>query len=145
LQWDDRSRRRKAARWAAGFTLVEALVALSILAIGLVPLLHLQLISIRLSERAARLSEAELLARRVMTETLAAGDPAPGTRTGTARGTAAETTFNWETVVHEARIGALDEADVTGLLRLLVRVSWQDGEDRKHVDLATIVAREGQD
>jgi len=123
----------------AGFTLVEVLIALSILAIGLLPLLHLQVLSLRLSGRAAVLSEADLLARATMAEMLARGVPEAGSRQGSVRGDATKTQFTWHTTVNEVRLAALEEMGAGELRSVVVQVTWQDGGQPRQVELVTYV------
>ncbi|MCB1154325.1 prepilin-type N-terminal cleavage/methylation domain-containing protein [bacterium] len=69
-------------RGHAGFTLLEVVVAMAILATVLVVLLENHSTSIRMSERARKLSIAANLARDLMTEVEMQGFPELGSETG---------------------------------------------------------------
>jgi general secretion pathway protein I len=59
---------RAARRGATGFTLLEVLVAIAVLGVALISLLSLHVRNLSLIERDARVSDATLLARALMTE-----------------------------------------------------------------------------
>ena len=125
---------------ADGFTLVEVLVALSIVAIALVTLLHLQLVSIRMTDRAAQMSRAALLADSKMAETVARGHPGIGSESGTVEDAGGGVVLHWQTSVSEMRLGELEDAGVTGLRSVYVKVTWNEGERQEQVHMATYVA-----
>jgi type II secretion system protein I len=74
------SRRRQ--RDARGFTLVEVVVALAVLAIAFTALLGLHVRSLRLAAREQSYTQALLLARTLLTEAELAPLPAPGVSSG---------------------------------------------------------------
>ncbi|MCD6415437.1 MAG: prepilin-type N-terminal cleavage/methylation domain-containing protein [Planctomycetes bacterium] len=124
-----------------GFTLVEVLIALCIIAIAFVPLLHLQLRSIALSESAENLSRAMLLARAKMAQTLAEDDLSTGARQGDAPQEDSATVLHWKTTVTEASPAGLGEALESSALRCVsVQVTWKDGASEKRVLLTTYAA-----
>ena len=69
-------------RRSPGFTLLEVLVAVAVLGLALVSLLGLHVRTLALVERDARVSEATLLARALMTETEVEPLPELGTTIG---------------------------------------------------------------
>jgi general secretion pathway protein I len=108
-----------------GFTLLEVLVALAVLAVALVSLLGLQNRNLLLTMQAERLSTATLLAREMLTRTQLEGQDA-------ARVTAGDFStlhpqqypeFHWQRTVRPAPI--------EGLWELRVAVTWGEGEDER--------------
>lgn len=122
-------------RRRAGFTLIEVLIAVAVLGTALVVLLHCQLVSIRLADRAAQLTRATLLAEAMMAERLAQGYPEAGTEQGADEDGAVP--MSWTVQVAPA------ELDVPGgeLRSVQVEVAWQDGRGTRRVTLNTLVAR----
>jgi len=122
------------------FTLVEVLIAISIMAVAMIGLLRLQLVSIRTADHAQKLSRATLLAASKMSEALAAGDTETGTREGSVQEPNSELMLHWQTTVAEAHIQELDDAGIRGQRSVDVRVTWNEGHDRRQVRLTTCVA-----
>ncbi len=108
-----------------GFTLLEVLVALTILAVALVGLLGLHNRNLLLTIRAERLSTATLLAREVLTRTQLEGQNATKTTSGDFAdvhpGKYPE--FRWHRTVRPA--------PVEGLWELRVNVRWGEREDER--------------
>jgi general secretion pathway protein I len=127
-------------RTRAGFTLIEVLIALAVLGIALVVLLHCQLVSIMLSDRAGQLTRATLLAETRIAERLAAGYPEPGVEEGTEEGDGAP--MRWTVRVAPVEPADLPEAAPAEaeLRSLRVEVTWRDGRDERRVTLSTYVA-----
>jgi general secretion pathway protein I len=72
----------RTGRSRAGFTLLEVLVAVAVLALALTSLLGLHVRNIALIERDTRVTEATLLARALMTEAEVEAFPDLGTTSG---------------------------------------------------------------
>ena len=72
----------KRGKRARAFTFVEVIVALAIASISLLTLLKLNLLSIRLVDRAQITTQAVLLADEKIAETLAVGYPDEGRESG---------------------------------------------------------------
>ena len=125
----------------SAFTLVEVFIALSIVAIALVALLHLQVVSIRLFDRADRLTRATLLVNSKMAEVLSVGYPELGTESGTFEEEDDADAFNWQTTVSEVQLEQFEDAGVTGLRSVYVQVSWEDGRQSRQVEMTTLVTR----
>ena len=122
----------------SAFTLIEVLVALVIVGISLVGLIRLNLISIRMTEEAEISSQAVLLANEKIAEELTRGYPEEGTKAGIVEKNAL--CLNWRTEV--TNIGPVHPkaSDMTGLRRIYVDVSWEQGDRLKHVQMSTYVA-----
>jgi len=82
------------------FTLIEAIVALAIVSIGLLSLLQLNLVSIRVADKAQATAKAVFLAQAKMAEALEAGFPQLGTRSGVVEDDGRR--YTWRTEVTDA-------------------------------------------
>lgn len=121
-----------------GFTFVEVMVALAIVSISLLTLLRLHLISIRMVDSAQVTSQAVFLAEQKIAETLADGYPKETSNCGTVEQNGA--LFSWRIEVTDLNRPLLDEADITGLRKIWVDVSYKQGIGRKHLQMSTYVA-----
>ena len=121
------------------FTLMEALVALSVVALALIPLLHLHIISVNAATRATRQSLALSLADAKMTEVLATGYPETGSASGSFEGVN-PTVLQWRTAVSDVRLEQLAQAGAVELRRVCVEVTWRDGVAQERLQLVTYVS-----
>lgn len=120
----------------AGFTLLEVMVAIAVIAIALVPLLRLHLLSLDATLYAQDLTIAVGLAQDIMAQMPAR--PEPGDNQGTFD-TAVYQRFKWQTSVGEkeeiATPGlALPDGEALPMLeiqRIAVTVLWMDGAREK--------------
>jgi len=117
-----------------GFTLIEILVAISVLAISLVVILQLfsgGLKSVRLSDQYTR---AIFYAREKMEEILLMEDLETGSQEGKS-----DESLRWraEVVLIEP-----DEEEVSELpydsLKIVIEVMWEEGEKEKHFQISTM-------
>ena len=118
-----------------GFTLLEVLVAISILAIGMVVLLEGHAASIRISDSARRMTVASALARDMMTDFELRGFPSlitdkgdfeelyPGMYPG----------YTWEIEVQESLFWQ-------HVREVYVKVLWWEGASQREMELAHFVA-----
>jgi type II secretion system protein I len=138
---------------ANGFTLLEAVAALAVAAIALLSLLQLQLVSMRTADKAEGLTQAVFLAQEKIAETISAGYPPLGVKSGSTRAQGDQ--FDWQIEVTEAHLPPFTAAGSASsssrptlrserLRQLSVEVSWQKGPGVNHVSLTTFVA-ENQD
>ena len=121
-----------------GFTLMEAIVALTIVSIALVGLIRLHLISISMVEAAEMTSQAVLLAEEKIAETLALGYPKKGTESGTVERNTLS--MRWRTEVTDLQSHRLTEAGITGLRKISIDVGWEQGTAYKNLQMSTYVA-----
>jgi type II secretion system protein I len=120
------------------FTFVEVMVALSIVSISLMALLRLHVISVRMVENAQTISQAVFLADEKIAETLAISSPEEGIRSGTVEKNGLK--LNWETRVESLQSTQWDGEDIAGLHKVLVDVSWKQGENPRHLRMLTYIA-----
>ena len=110
-----------------GLTLLEMLVAMAILAIGIVGVLRVFSSSIVTSKAAESYSRAATLADETAAELERRPSLDPGTVSG--KFASAEPGYTWE-----AEIGS---AESSGLQRVRIRVLWKAGSRRRHFDMVT--------
>src|SRR5919108_3458764 len=116
-------RRVKLQAHTPGFTLLEVLVAVAIVALALVTFMGLHLRSLDATIRAQDLSTAVLLAQAKMTTM---GEfPDTGEEQGKFEGPELER-FQWATAVTEHTLDALDGGQPVTVRRLGVTVFWAD-------------------
>jgi len=123
---------------ARAFTFVEVIVALTIASIALLSLLKLNLLSIRCVDKAQTTTQAVLLANEKIAETLAAGYPDLGTKSGTAEKNGL--TFNWKSRVVDMELPELQQHRAAGLRKVTVDVDWSRGSTGRQVQMSTCVA-----
>ena len=113
-----------------GFTLLEVMIALAILAAALVTLFAQQAASIRQGNEARIVTRATFLAQERMAEVLAR----QRLQTGEEQGEVQEGSpaFQWRT--------AVEETDLTGMKRITVIVQWKEGEQGRDLRMVTYVA-----
>ena len=117
-------------RTRSGFTLLEVLVALAILAAGLLGLLELLSGSLRLSGGARDVTAASVYASQRLEEALLAPKPAEGLESGLFG-----EKFRWTT---ETSLLPKLENDSFQAARIRVTVSWNDGVRGQAVSVAAI-------
>ncbi len=129
-----------------GFTLLEVMVAIAVVAIALVPLLRLHLLSLDATMHAQDLTTAVSLAQEKMSEL--ATSPEPGETKGDFDAPLYER-FRWQTSVgdvEEVVIPNLDapegeELPTFEVQRIEVTVIWLDGEREKLYTLESYAVR----
>lgn len=123
---------------ARAFTFVEVIVALAIASIALLSLLKLHLLSIRCVDKAQITTQAVLLANEKIAETLAAGYPDQGHKSGTVEKNGL--TLRWRAEVVDMQLPELEQQRVTGLRKVMVDVNWRRGKTGRQVQMSTCVA-----
>jgi general secretion pathway protein I len=131
--WNSRRVKHQARTAAPGFTLLEVLVAVAIVAIALVTFMGLHLRSLDATIRAQDLTTAVLLAQGKMATM---GEfPDTGEEQGKFEGPDLER-FQWATAVTEHTLGALaDGGQTVTVRRMEVTVSWADGQQTRYYTL----------
>ena len=136
--WNRRRVKHQAHTRAAGFTLLEVLIAVAIVAIALVTFMGLHLRSLDATIRAQDLTTAVLLAQGKMATM---GEfPETGEEQGKFEGPELER-FQWATAVTEHTLDALPNSggnsggQAVTVRRLEVTVFWADGQQTHHYTL----------
>jgi general secretion pathway protein I len=130
--WNRRRVKHQAHTRAAGFTLLEVLVAVAIVAIALVTFMGLHLRSLDATIRAQDLTTAVLLAQGKIATM---GEfPETGEEQGKFEGPELER-FQWATAVTERTLDALDGGLTVTVRRLEVMVFWADGQQTRQYTL----------
>ena len=130
--WNRRRVKFQAHSTAQGFTLLEVLIAVAIVAIALVTFMGLHLRSLDATIRAQDLSTAVLLAQGKM----ATMDEFPDTGEAQGKFDGPELErFQWATAVTEQTLAALDGGQPVRVRRLEVTVFWADGPQTHHYTL----------
>jgi type II secretion system protein I len=124
--------------WTKAFTFIEVIVALAIVSISLLALLRLHLMSIKMAETAEITSQVVFLAGEKMAEKLATGYPNEESDSGTVEKNGLP--LHWQTEITNLQLPLLDNANITGLRKVLVDVSWKQGTCQKHLQMSTYVA-----
>ncbi len=118
--------------WAqTGFTLLEVMIAMAILALVAVAFLRAQASSIRMVDESVQISMATLLAKERMAELESRGFPEPGNSSGS--GGDAFPTFRWEHVI--------STTDIPDIRKAVVRVLWTEGDLQRSMELTAYFAR----
>lgn len=133
IMWNQRPVKPQAPTRAAGFTLLEVLVAVAIVALALVTFMGLHLRSLEATIRAQDLTTAVLLAQGKIASM---GEfPDTGEEQGKFEGPELER-FQWATAVTEHTLDALsDGGQSVTVRRLEVTVSWADGPQLRYYTL----------
>ena len=116
---------------AAGFTLLEVMIALAILALVGVAFLRAQASSVRLVDESNQISLATLLAREKMAELESLGFPELGKDSGI--GGEAFPQFRWEKVV--------SSTEIFGLRKAQVKILWMEGNRERNLDFTAYFAK----
>ncbi len=110
---------------AAGFTLLEVLIAVAILGTTLVAVLQLHASTVDMASRAQQLATGARLAKSQMVDTLKDGIPAPGEQEGDFE--APDPPYHWTTRVEETPYST-DKAKV---YEVSVEVSWGEAPNQR--------------
>ena len=113
------------------------IVALAVVAIGLVALLQLQLLNVRMTRQSDDLSQAVMIAEEKINELLIGPFPKIKTATGTIED--GGRTFNWQRKVTAVRNKAVADVDAAPLRKIKVKVDWDTSHNDKPVELVTYI------
>jgi general secretion pathway protein I len=114
-----------------GFTLLEVMIAMAILALVAVAFLRALASSVRLVDESVQISMATLLAKERMAELESRGFPAPGDSSGA--GGEAFPSFRWE---HK-----ISTTEIPNIRKAVVRVLWKEGDLQRNMELTAYFAR----
>jgi general secretion pathway protein I len=123
---------------STGFTLLEVVVALAIVALLLVPLMRLHLLSLDATIQAQDLTTAVLLAQGQLT--MLGAFPEPGEDNGTFEDPELAK-YSWQTAVTEHTFDAEAGEKSVEVRRIEVTVRWTDGQSDRHYTLESYASR----
>lgn len=126
-----------------GFTLLEILVAVTILAVSFTAIFHIYGGTLRNLERSERHARAAVLGGEKLDELLSRSPFPPVNEQGTFTG---NPDYSYKTTIEEYKepVGRKDKniprdaAERVALYRLAVKVEWKDGAAAKELSLATL-------
>ncbi len=124
MRWREGNNREK------GFTLLEVLISLVILALVALTSLSLQNRSVSSLDAAIATTEATLLAQEMMAESLLQGYPTAESSRGEFKDRGGD--FRWERVV--------EETEYQGVRKITLRVFWKGRGGERSVELLTFAA-----
>lgn len=113
-------------------------MALAVASIGLLGLLRLHLVSMATADAAQAQTEAVFLAQAKLAEVLARDYPRQGAESGVEESNGLRLT--WATEVTDAGSRVAGDLGLRGVRRVRCTVTWQNGADRKSVQMDTYVA-----
>jgi len=120
-----------------GFTLLEVIVAVTILASGIMAVFGLFSGSLRLSAGSRDVSEAYIYAGQRIEEALLAPSPLGGTEQGSFGDR-----FRWELstsiVPYEAEATEGEKKEEYEEIRVTATISWTDGGDERSTEVSTV-------
>lgn len=119
------------------FTFVEVVIALAIVSISLLSLIKLHIVNINMTDSAEMISQANFLAQEKIAEVLAAGIQIQGDNRGTFESNSL--LFNWHTEIKDIYSPQLDSEKISGLKKISVDISWQQGVGKKHLRMSTLI------
>jgi prepilin-type N-terminal cleavage/methylation domain-containing protein len=119
-----------------GFTLLEVMIAIGILAIGLLVLLQAHVMNLRMCAHSQLSTRAMLLAERKVAEVEAGKMRVPGEREGDFG--ELHPGFLWKELITPVIIG---NRVLSGISRVEVVVSWEEGAREEEVKLVTYLLK----
>jgi general secretion pathway protein I len=125
------SARESLRRGRGGFTLLEVMIALAILAMVGIAFLRAQATSVRLISESNQITQATLLAREKIAEMETIGFAEAGKQSG--GGGDFFPGYRWEQVILPTEIPSLQKA--------LVRVLWKEGTQERSFELTAYFAK----
>ncbi|HSG05353.1 MAG TPA: prepilin-type N-terminal cleavage/methylation domain-containing protein, partial [Nitrospiria bacterium] len=117
---------------AGGFTLIEVMVALAVLAVSFVVLIGLRNTDIAITQEVQHITRATLLAQKKIAELEAQGYPPLGIISGGFEDP--DDLYTWTQTVNT--IGLIPEDFAR---EVKVEVNWKDGEQTRSIDLVTFM------
>ncbi|NQV04606.1 MAG: prepilin-type N-terminal cleavage/methylation domain-containing protein [Candidatus Omnitrophica bacterium] len=122
-----------------GFSLLELIIAVGVLAIGLVGVLQIFPVGLRASKRAGTITRAAFLAQNKMEEVKMAGFDAIIELPPRIPLSGSESDFEWEIFIEEVELDGLESRDDTR--KVVITVTWTERGRRRSKDFITYVTR----
>jgi len=126
-------------RGSRGFTFLEILIALCVVLLALVPLMRLQVVSVRMMDTSSRRARAVLLANDKLAEIMAQEATDLGTSNGRMEDADSSTVYHWTASVADACTPETGSAPAAGIRQVRVEVGWRDSGRDVIVSLDTFI------
>jgi prepilin-type N-terminal cleavage/methylation domain-containing protein len=122
-----------------GFSLLELIIAIGVLAVGLVGILQIFPVGLRASYRSGMVTKATFLAQNKIEEVKIAGFEAITELPPKMALSGTEGDFDWAIFIDEAYLEGLDSSD--DLRKVTVAVSWIERNRPRSKDFVTYITR----
>lgn len=122
-----------------GFSLLELIIAVGVLAIGLVGVLQIFPVGLRASKRAGTITRAAFLAQNKMEEVKMAGFDAITELPPRIPLSGSESDFEWEIFIEEIGLDGLESSD--DMRKVIITVTWTERGRERSKDFITYVTR----
>lgn len=122
-----------------GFSLLELIIAVAVLAIGLVGILQIFPVGLRASYRAGMVTKAAFLAQNKIEEVTISGFDAITELPPKIPLSGSEGDFEWEIAIEEVDLEGLESDD--DMRQITVTVSWPERDRMRSKDFVTYVTR----
>ena len=122
-----------------GFSLLELIIAVGVLAIGLVGILQIFPVGLRASRRAGTITRAAFLAQNKMEEVKMAGFDAITELPPRMPLSGSESDFEWEIFIEDVALDGLESSD--DMRKVIITVSWMERGRERSKDFITYVTR----
>ncbi|MBU0759182.1 MAG: prepilin-type N-terminal cleavage/methylation domain-containing protein [Candidatus Omnitrophica bacterium] len=122
-----------------GFSLLELIIAIGVLAVGLVGVLQIFPVGLRASQRAGMMTKAAFLAQNKLEEVKMAGFGSITALPPTILLAGEDRDFEWEITIDKPELNGLNDND--NMRKVTVTVNWMDRSKKRSKDFITYVTR----
>ncbi len=122
-----------------GFSLLELVIAIGVLAIGLIGVLQLFPMGLRASQRAGMISKATFLAQRKMEDIRLAGFDAFSSNPPLIALSGTDGDFDWQILIEEPDLSGVKNTQ--DIRKVVLRINWSERDRIRSKDFVTYVAK----
>jgi len=122
-----------------GFSLLELIIAIGVLAIGLVGVLQIFPVGLRTSYRSGMLTKAAFLAQNKIEELKVAGLEAVTASPPEIPLSGRDGDFEWKTTIEGINLEGLESTD--DIKKVIVTISWQERNKTKSEEFITYITK----
>lgn len=122
-----------------GFSLLELIIAIGVLAVGLVGVLQIFPVGLRASQRAGMMTKTAFLAQNKLEEVKMSGFGSITALPPTIPLAGEDGDFEWEITIDKPELNGLNDND--NMRKVTVTVSWMDRSKKRSKDFITYVTR----